>query len=68
MYDILNKMIEKATNEALTNFINSLHDQLDEELEKRTTEDKKYDFILGAQTILEKIGNFIIIINKRNKK
>ena len=59
MYDILNKMVDKATNEALNTYISSLRCQIDEELEKMSTEDKKYDFILGAQTILEKIENFI---------
>ena len=59
MYDIFNKMNEKATNEALNAYINSLQYQIDEELEKRTTEDKKYDFLLGAQTMLEKIENFL---------
>lgn len=59
MCDILNKISEKATNEALQTYINSLHYQIDEELEKLSPENKKYEFVLGAQTMLEKIENFL---------
>lgn len=56
---LLDNMVDKATNEALSKFINSLHDQLDVELEKRATTDKNYEYFSGAFDLLEIIENFL---------
>ena len=59
MYNILNKITEKANNEALYTFINSIHQQLDDKLEEDISDEKDLQYIYGARDMLDKVENFL---------